>query len=411
MPSINVTGLGVSLANNPPIAVVRHNKDYKFIVISCTQALNYTYKRYGVTIISVKNKTVDTIEATFNTTYLNGVTNYWYMKGSKVYMYVLVGDTTNNLRYYEVEIDLSALTVTLNELWTFARATYPVYNEFLSRRFLLITEELSDNQNIISFVDTKDGSEVTTYDTGFGSYGPRGSFKVLAKPNDLQLLLGRHLAGDDFRVFNVYSKTLTTLTGTAPGSDSPQPKIITPYIASRILFPATGSSVNDSQPPIRWFDDDFSLLGSTSITSIYTNAHITGAHTIGIDSEGNLVVIAQISNNNYSIATEFRTVIMKISLTDYSLVNYITLRETSTPINPVNIGWRVYGHKWHLPLIDKDNKKLWYVEATGSQGADSEANLVEVDFSDIDIVEWNKVAYYTGVEKIPTILQLEVVPL
>jgi len=74
MPSINVTGLGVSLANNPPIAVVRHNKDYKFIVISCTQALNYTYKRYGVTIISVKNKTVDTIEATFNTTYLNGVT-------------------------------------------------------------------------------------------------------------------------------------------------------------------------------------------------------------------------------------------------------------------------------------------------------------------------------------------------
>jgi len=405
-----------------PIIPVRYNKvDYALIYAFDVEAeADSTYKeRRNFLLINVVTGEVTPIS--FSTP-LEGRHIYhklvdFNLRGSKVVARFLGGDKYNtpyNIRLLEIEVDLSALSASWSELWKIdANADADINGKCvesiaLSNRFLLVTES---DKPYLWFIDAKDGSVIDKFDTGFSSYNPRCSDKLVAKPDDVYMLLGRHYSGDDFRVLKVYSKSITSISNSAPDGDSPNPIVGNYFVTEKeMLFPATGMTVVDSSPPVRWFDWDFNLVGTTDLTSIYANAHVEGLCVIGKDDADNLVVLAQIADNHTSNMTKTSTRILKIA-PDFTIAEDILLKEFTDLDNAIWWLPRIHGScRYVLPIIDKDKKKI-YVHGAGKDGGLYSSYWITVDISDITIKEWNIYNYYLQAIKKPTQLTLEVIPL
>jgi len=245
--------------------------------------------------------------------------------------------------------------------------------------------------HIIHYIDVKDGSEIQSFDTGFGSYNPRISGRVIAKADDLYMLLGRHLQSDNHYIYKVYSKSLTSIPQSSVDADSPNPTVLNPiYLHDKIIFTSTGVSVEDSSPPMIYFDTDFDILGRTDLTSIFSKAHIQGGSFIGRLSNGNYVLIACVTDNHLAKATTYTIRYIEISGTDFSIVSDTPLYTSTDPNNHISyiLQGLSYSDKFNLPLIDPISKKAYFIGYGKKDGSEKSA-LIEVDLSDLDIVEWN----------------------
>ena len=337
--------------------------------------------------------------------------------GSKLKARILYGNTTNNSwRLADIEVDLSALTASKTLVAEKtpsddADITYDIKKtQALSQRTILVAEA---EKPYIWYVDAKDLSIISKYDTGFGEYNPRLSNQIVVKPDDIYMLIGRHLDSANFYKFAVYGKTLTEISNTNPNS-SPNPMILNTWVThkERILT-GSGNTVYTRNNLICWFDDDFNLLGKTDLSSIYSYPYLYGSAIIGKTSTGNLIIVGLLANEHLANATKNSLIYLEIDTTDFSLASYQKLHEFTDMNNCVfyiATDFGVDADRLALPVIDTRTKKV-YMPARCKVNGERRLGLVEFDLSDVDIVEWNQHAWYLNQTKIPTQLTLEVTPL
>jgi len=338
------------------------------------------------------------------------------LSGSKLKTRIFYGHNNNNSwRLADIEIDLSALTAsrTLIAEKTSsddADITYKIKKgKPLSQRTILVAES---DKPYIWYVDAKDLTIVNKWDTGFSTYNPRLSNQIVVKPDDIYMLVGRHLDSANFYKFAVYGKTLTEISNSNPNT-SPNPMILNMWVThkERILT-GSGNTVVTRNNLICWFDDDFNLLGKTNLSGIYSYPFFYGAAVIGKTSTGNLVIVGLLYNEYMSNATENTLIYIEIDPSDYSLANYQKLK-TFTDLNNaperLAVGLGTDTDRLALPIIDIRTKKV-YIPARIKSAGTNYLGLVVFDLSDVDIVEWNQHAWYLNQTTIPTFLDLNIVP-
>ena len=215
-------------------------------------------------------------------------------------------------------------------------------------------------------------------------------------------MIGRHLSGANFYDFKVYSQQLTELSNTAPDGQSPLPKLGTPYFGDVIRFFATGSTVAGGTPTMHLMDDDFNVITTYDLTAItgYSAGRFDGFVVIGRDSQDRYILAGTATNDVPASATA--TKVMVVALDEQG--NYEVLAQQE--ISDVLYGQRAsYNDELSLPVIDV-KKKVLYLHAANRAG--SHIYVYKIDFSDLDIEEYNDIPYRLQAPKIPTILSLTV---
>ena len=259
----------------------------------------------------------------------------------------------------------------------------------------------------IYYFDTYTGSYVKTVTGPGGTYYLRCDKVYAVRGDDIYILLGRHYAGDAFRLLKAYSGTYTTITNSTVGGDSPNSQATSIVMfKDKTLFTATGSSVLNSQPPIHWLNENLDVVGSTSLTSIYTYAREYGFWVVGRTSTS-YVALAVLWDNTWNYETARAAYILYINPSTYAIDNYTKLTDFTTRRTFVagsqNSKWQ------HMPIIDRQ-KKLAFIEGLGAWG-DNKNLMYVVDLSDVQIEEWNQTQYFIGEARLPTTLTLTVTPL
>lgn len=398
---LDIPGEEISIA---PIVPVRYNKKWWFVGFS----------RYGkVVVVDIKGKTAQALTTDIGQVRGGRLVDMNF-KGSKLYARMLGGDVDNNkVRLVEYEVDFSAMSASATELWALDTSddsdmgAVVHKGTIIGNRFIL---HATANKPYIWYIDAKDGSIIDKYDTNLGTYNPRIDItKAVIKPDDIYILAGRHLSGDDFYIFKVFSKDYTKISDTAPDGESPLPKIGNALVGEKLhLIPVSGCTVVNTNPPIRWFDDDFNLLGSTSLSSItgYSYPHPTGWHIVGIDEDDDIIMLISIYNDEEGGTRKTKIMILKINHSTFS-PTVLFSKEYS---GRYHIGKAWYASRGTYALVDKDNKKVYDIACLREDHTENVA-LIEADISDVNIKEWNQQSYYTAYEKIPTVLTLNVTPL
>jgi hypothetical protein len=310
----------------------------------------------------------------------------------------------NRVRYY---VDVSAGNVT----------TETVYSNSVSQ---VLTNE---TWNLGLYGDLMVGGfygygDIYYFDTYTGSFvksvtGPRSGYytrcdKVfVVRGDDIYILLGVHYAGDPFRKLKAYAGTYTDITSGTVGGDSPNTQATSIIMfKDKTLFTATGSSVLNSQPPILWLNENLDVVGSTSLTSIYTYAREYGFWVIG-RTDTYYVALAVLWNNVWNYETARAAYILYINPSNFSLASYTKLTDFTDKRTFVAGS---QSSKWqHMPIVDRKAKKV-YIEGIAAWAGDANYMYV-VDLSDIPIVEWNESQYFVGEARKPTMLQLTITPL
>jgi len=415
MPSLSVHDFGVYLAERfDAIIPVWYNKKLHFVCI----LQNSTYIR-DVHIIDVENKTYQSITPSVRpnyTVFKISVIDY-NMKGTKLHVRYYGGSAGewDGVKCVEGIIDLSGLTAEFYELWKLTEAddadlqgTWQQKHEALSNRLVLFADR---DKPYIWYIDPKDGSIVHKLDTGFGTYNPRPTRKFIIKPDDIYVLLGRHLSGDPYYILKLYSKTVTVISGSNPGSDSPL-RIGNDFWGEKdVLFTGSGTTVDNSQPDLCWFDWDLNLLGKTDLQTFYTYAHPYGWHIIGKDENDNILMLISICDNDDDLASVADIYLLRISRSDFSIVENILLKRwTDMEVARYMLSNGEYAGYTNMGVIDKNKQKL-YMLSWNAVTSNPTTALLELDFSDITVKEWNLMSYYSPYARIPTQLSLQITPL
>jgi len=339
------------------------------------------------------------------------------LSGSKLKARILYGHVTNNSwRLADIEIDLSALTGsrTLVAEKTPSDDSDIIYSieksQPISQRTLLIAEA---NKPYIWYVDAKDLSIIDKFDTVFSTYNPRISHKIVVKPDDIYILIGRHLDSANFYKYAVYGKTVTEISNSNPGG-SPNPMICNMWVThkERLLI-GSSNTVEGVANSLVWFDDDFNLLGKTTLTSIYSTPYPSGISVVGKKSNGNLVIVGEFHNAHIDESTEASLVYLEIDPSNYSVANVQKLKTFTDPNNWIffiESGFGTTNDHLSLPIIDTRTKKV-YMPTVNKSNGEYRLGLVEFDLSDVDIVEWNLHSWFLNQTRIPTQLTLGVSPL
>lgn len=313
-------------------------------------------------------------------------------------------DTGNRVYVDQVDIDVSAQTATVTNLVNVTNSDVVVNETFDSH-------QIGDNVALtfyqyphVTFIDPETGATTRKIDTGLGTYRPRVGMCFSTKGDDLYVLLGRHLAGDPFRLLKVYAGTVTVISGSTVGGDSPHTWRSTIYACrGRVLFTGSGFSVVNSQPPIHWFSPrTFTVLGSTSLTAIHTYARTFGYWPIG-ESDSEIMMIAVVWNNvwGYETARSLRLILLNRANFAYTRnVNLLDLDYRSE----IMTCWNIMG----LPIFDRQRRRL-YVPFNRSF-ADNQNGMYIIDLSQyldqFGINEFNEMMYYVGEYRRPTSLYL-----
>lgn len=314
---------------------------------------------------------------------------------------VIVENENQKIVIDQVDIDVSAGTATVSNIVSTTNtniSSEPIWDSVAIDDILLITQY---PQPYIYVIDPYTGSTVKSIDTGFGSYRPRTGMPVTIRGDDVYVLVGRHLAGDPFRLLKLYAGTLTTISGSTVGGDSPHTWRSSIYLlGNRKLFTASGFSVVNSQPPIRWFNPrDFSVIGTTSLTSIYTYARAMGYWPIGED-DTYIYMVAILWDNTWNYETRRTMHIIRISKTDFTFADHTQLASFTerTTLIPGT-------YPFSLPILNRQ-KKILYIPVSKPHGGGDTNGIMKLDISNLPITEFNNMMYYVGEARRPTSLYL-----
>jgi len=338
--------------------------------------------------------------------------NYKLATKSTVVLRILYIPSSGIIRVADVEVDIDAKTANetvvkdLSLSWADDSTDYVV----LPPRLLICRET---DSGVIHYVDLEDGSEVN-FDTGFGSYFPRTSWKIVPRKDDLYMLLGKHLAGDNFRALKIYSQSVVDL-GFNTGGGSPRPLIggICNF-NDEFLVLASSGGVNDADNDLKILDSAFNVKATIDLAGIagYGNASCYGGfHIIAKKTDGGYYALAYIDQPTGGDAP-LSLWWLELDNT-FAVVSKQQIYSASGKEPHANIFSESSGHH-ASPLIDLARKKIYmplyhYVEASSSHVR----KIVQIDVSDVwdNIAEFNKVNWFMPQLKIPTTLTLNVTPL
>lgn len=318
----------------------------------------------------------------------------------------IVTTDTGKIYIDRVDIDVSAGTATVANVLNASNSDI-VNNETFDSHPIGDTIALTFYQSpYVVFVDPYTGATQKKIDTGFGSYRPRVGHVVSIKGDDLYILLGRHYAGDPFRLFKAYAGTVTTISNSTVGGDSPHTQRSTIYMCRNIkLFTGSGFSVANSQPPIRWFDPrNFNVIGTTSLTSIYTYARTFGYYPIGED-DTYIHIVAIVWDNTWNYETQRSLHIIRVNKTDFSFGGHVQVTTFDQRMEMLSCQFL-----YSAPIFDRQ-KRIMYALVNRSF-ADNQIGLLKLDLSQYlnyyNVTDFNEVMYYVGEYKRPTNLYLAV---
>jgi len=390
MPSISITYLDKDIQQDVWFPVKYGGKIY-YIGYQPTSPVDGN----SCVVIDIKDKTANFIDVA--DTEASGarcrLVEYTLSETRVIFRVVYGLSGTNKIRCSEIDIDLASMTGTRTTLWEYEDSDFYVppdlnKGQVLSRKLLLLAIQ---NKPYLWYIDPRDGTLVDKWDTGFGSYNPRISGKAIAYGDGLKVLCGRHLQGDPHYVLDVYAKTITAITNSDVGADSPQPMILNPlYTRSKLLFPSTSCHVIDQLAKIVWFDEDLNLLGKTDTSVIYSSCKTYGGTILGLTSDDYIAMIVALMNNHTNYASEWSIRYLEINPADWSIVTNTVLYVSNDSNNrPFYFNQsRQYSDRLALALVDRENRKV-YMTARWKVAGDKKGALLEVDVSDISIKEWN----------------------
>jgi len=351
------------------------------------------------------------------TTTLNGghpkIIDY-SLQGTKLKLYIFGCIYGQDVRAVEIVIDMSSLTIDSETvIWSKTSSDDPdiATNEVtkgtvLSRNTIL---HITTNKPYVFYLDARTGDIIYKFDTGLDGYNPRlDASKAVVRPDDIYMIMGRHLAGDNYRIFKVYSKTVTIVSNSNPGGDSPHVQPGSPAILYRkILLPVSGCTVASSSPPIIWFDDKLNLVGTTDLRSVtgFSYPHPFGWHVIGVDDQGRIIMLAGIADQDWARWTQTKIMVLAIDPNNFSATSLFS--QSYNQGIQIDKPW--YSDAIRVPLVDRDKKKIYlFAGVYTTPGNDTQVpTLFEIDISDLNIVDWNKYAFYTD-GKTPTVLTLSI---
>jgi len=385
---------------------IRYSKRWWFAVLT---------KAGNIVLVDIANKTATKLTQTQLNRDAPRLIDY-SLQGSKLKLNVFgFNASEGKVKAVEYVVDMSALTLdSATELWSKTSTDDPdIVNQtqkgtVIGKKFILYPPV---NKPYVFYLDAKTGDIIAKYDTGFNGYNPRlDASKAVVRPDDIYMVMGRHLAGDNFRIFKVYAKSLTTISGSSPDGDSPHPHIGTPAMLYRkTLLTGTGTTVVSTNPPIMWFDDDLNLVGTTDLSGVsgYSYPHPYGFHVVGLDDQSRIVVVATVGDNYCAGWTKSKILVLAVSTTTYSATKLYEVEYTDRCVI-MQKSW--YSDRLHVPLVDRDRKKIYAFGSyytTASCNSAQTGMLLEIDLSDLNIVDWNQYAFYTD-GKVPAILDLSV---
>lgn len=225
------------------------------------------------------------------------------------------------------------------------------------------------------------------------AYSLMPSQKLIQNRNRQYMIIGKYLAGNIHYAVRLDDGDVTNLAST--GGGSPQPYILTPLrTAKKYLIPLTSDTVVTSANSLKWYDQNFSLAGTTTLTSgtgalTYPNPRC-GA-VLGTDDDGNIYVLMSITNKTGEASEPQYVRIYRISGLDYSVQNCWTLASGSGygDLNWVS-GWGEWFGTPSLPIVDATNNMLYALHLRIASDLTSyTCEMLKVDISDLPITSWN----------------------
>jgi hypothetical protein len=263
--------------------------------------------------------------------------------------------------------------------------------------------------NILRFVDLTTGTVYNLDLTAWlgSTYRSLICPKVISKGKELEMVIGRYLAGDIHRYVNINTGVGVDLVAT--GGGSPQAGICTPLrFSDRRLFPVSSNTVEGSTNRIDWYDETWVKAGETTFTDITHPNPRSGA------------VIAKLTNGNYLLLMNTSAIATKTA----NFPSYIKLYElNSSTFARVNTweldnvstyecwsgmnGWQEGVDILSLPIVDIAKKWMYilgiYMQTPSPYG--QRFILYKIDISDLSIDEWNTFLWMVRTASKPKLLE------
>ena len=408
MPTATVTQLPVAVrAQFANIVHVYDSKIYNIeIAVNAVRVVDVTDKTAQeistgrssdvsecVRIIDVKRKTNSTV-----------VVRVLYVSSGVVHI----------VRY---EIDLSAMTVTVTEETSYNLTWISSFEEInhsaVIPPYLWVAPNKEDSY--LHYVNIDDGDDVS-FDTGLEGYFARPSTKYVALNDDIYMMLGKHLAGDQVYLLKLYSKSVTG-TGVIAGGGSPRPQIGSiALFYNDVIFPCGWGGVSGSDNDIALFDHRMNHLGTMDLSALtgWNDVDTMPGFTIlAKKTDGNYYALLAVRHSSGAPSQEGRLYWLEIQR-DGSVVSSSLLHSFATE-SYFNMQIKSENSdRTCVPVVDLKSKKV-YATAWDVEGTDK-GWLVEIDVSDVwnNIAEWNRALWFITPAlglKIPTTLTLSITPL
>ena len=402
MPTLSCTelDLGVDLSAAFDVVGAKYAGDIYMIAYSAT---------LGLLIVNASKKTAsllsDLADPGADLGGRSSLVNY-SIKGSKVYART-AHIRTGELVLSDIDVDLSSGDASRVEAAAHSFSWIDAWEEIAES--VIIPPYLhvmpDKDTEYIYLIDLDDGSSEQIA-TGLTGYTLRPSFKLMHYKDDIHMLLGRHFAGDTYRLLSLYSGTVSSLELTT-GGGSPRPHIGGLGIfRSGVLIPATSSGVVDADNDIAILDERFNVLVTLdvgSVTGWSSNDLIPGFFIVGRGSD-RYYALMPVDNNAAYENTAFRVYWIEFDLASGILDSQL-LYEKSVPDEVRTSLFSEYSGWARAPVVDPIAKKIYFIYGVSTT---TTFGICEVDVSDKwdDILELNSHAWIVGTGRIPTFMTL-----
>jgi len=329
---------------------------------------------------------------------------------SSTYILRVLHQRSGTLVLSSLEVDLNAMTATRVEEATYSLAWISASEEMAHSivipPYLWIAPNKEDSY--LHYVNLDDGSDVS-FDTGLGGYFARPSPKYIHYNDDIYMLLGVHLAGSNFRLLKLYSKTVTDL-GFSAGGGSPRVQVGNmSWFHNDIIIPATCGGVDNADNDIKLLDKRFNVKSTIDLASLTgwssNDAMGCGINIFAKRRDGTRYYgVLGVYNNSDAKATATKVFLIELdqnlNVVSSSLILDLSVRAGFA------IG-RDYTDFFNRPVFVVNRKKIYVF----GQSGEPISYIIEIDVSDIfNDVEFNKNLWILQ-SRIPTSLTLQVTPL
>jgi len=312
-------------------------------------------------------------------------------------------DASDQVVCADYDIDLESMTGSLSEVWT--QSITGTLNPGMGA----VVEEFSEilfpltDAGTVYILDMDTGGVKDSFDSGFGEYNPRASYKIKRTDSSYIALFGKHLAGDPFYRFDRSAKSLTAIPGSSADGDSPNPGACEPFKTGGevLYYPATGATVEGSSPDLVWFDGSLNLLGKTDLSGIYANAHLKGMVVVGRLGNGNLACILWVGDDHFNVETESEVLYAEVDTSTWSIVSSQVLhREAGMEYDGP---FCVFHGRCGPVYVDVEAGKMWVLGKKYELGSGNVSSvLYEFDLGGLDVSEWNEWHTVYGLPAAPT---------